>query len=184
MYSNSMPKRKKKKKFVPCQFCLSPYRYQIEQAFKSGVKRPEIADHYHSELKYATKGSFVRALQRHFEADHFKKAKKVAPAVAPKGSEHKMPNATLKGLSQSLLNIGQDMVEYYKDNPLVARKELNFREIIKAQDALTNRMKVEVQQDALKLAMAKFFGGFIPQNKGEVIDGEESEISLLPENKE
>lgn len=170
VYSDTMAK--KKKSFVPCQFCTSKYRYQIEQAIQNDVNRSQIAEKYMPLTGHTKETSFKRAVERHMQKDHFKFAKKMPYFDAPPGSEHKMSATSLEGLAQGLMDIGGGIVDYYQKNPLVARKELKIGEIMKAQDSVTNRMKVQVTQDALKLQMAKMFGGFI----GDTVDAQEGEI--------
>lgn len=182
-YDESMAKRKK---FTPCKICTSPFRYQIESAWKnkpvrSKSARTAIAEKYQGELGYKTRNAFYRAVQRHFE--HFKQAQRFPYLVKPDKSPHAIPKSSLTSLSQSLLDIGGKMANFYKENPSEARKKLSFNEIFKAQDALTNRMRVEVQQNALKIAMAKLFGGFLEEDveEGELLD-EESPMAVLSEN--
>jgi len=155
-------------RFKPCQICNSPYRNQIENAWNNNVPRREIFEHFSPLLGHSTVHATEAACRRHFAKAHYSKAKKHIPLNAPADSPHRMSKTSLNELAQGLMDIGGNMVSFYKDNPLVARKELKIGEIMKAQDSVTNRMKVQVTQDALKLQMAKMFGGFI----GEVIEGE------------
>ena len=167
-----------KKEFNPCAICLSKYRYQIEQAWQSEVRKKDIADKYTPLLKYSRGDAFVSAAKRHMIPKHFKESKKFPYFAAPPGSEHALTKTSLEDLAQGLMDIGGNMVDYYKKNPLIARKELRIIDVLKAQDVVTNRMKVANEQDALKLMMGKMFGGFMP----EVVDGEvvdESEGTLL-----
>jgi len=169
----TLPKKKSSRefKFVACQLCNSPYRKQIENAWESGVARKDIYEHYTGVLGHNTLRATEAACYRHFGKKHYKKSKNYISPVQPKDSPHKMSKTSLEGLAQGLMDIGGNMVGFYKDNPLVARKELKIGEIMKAQDSVTNRMKVQVTQDALKLQMAKMFGGFISETiEGEVDD--------------
>jgi len=168
----TMPKTKTKRAYIssfrPCQLCNSPYRSQIEQTWKAGVPRKEIYDHFMSKTGHKSPLSLEAACYRHFAKKHYNEAKKHIPLNAPADSPHRMSTTNLNDLSQGLMDIGAGMVDFWKDNPLVARKELKIGEIMKAQDSVTNRMKVQVTQDALKLQMAKMFGGFL----GDTIEGE------------
>ncbi len=177
----TMPKKKARKhKFRTCQFCTSPYRYQIENAWKSRkLSRREIYQHFMPMTGHKSEASIEKACHRHFRKDHFEKAKKIVSLETPPGTFNKMTPTSLDELAQGLMDIGGDMVKFYQQNPLVARKELSINEIMKAQDSVTNRMKVQVTQNALKLMMAKMFGGFVGDPiEGEIVD-EDSPTALL-----
>ena len=176
VYSDTMtlPMKKSSRefKFTACQLCNSPYRKQIENAWESNVPRKDIYEHYSGILGHKTLRATEAACYRHFGKKHYAASKSYTCPVQPKDSPHRMSPTLLNELAQGLMDIGGNMVSFYKDNPLVARKELKIGEIMKAQDSVTNRMKVQVTQDALKLQMAKMFGGFI----GDVIEGEVDEL--------
>ena len=187
VYSDTMtlPMKKSSRpfRFKACLLCNSPYRYQIENAWTSGVERKAIYEHFAPLTGHDTLRGIEAACYRHFGKKHFEEAKKYVSLDKPKDSPHAMSRTTLDELAQGLMDIGGDMVKFYKDNPLVARKELRIGEIMKAQDSVTNRMKVQVTQDALKLQMAKMFGGFLSDTveEGELVD-EDPPTALLPEN--
>lgn len=169
----------KRNLFTPCGICLSPYRYQLEQAYIERIPKKDLIEKYVKTMVGGKTGfrspeAFTQALWRHMKNPHYKKSKKFPYLEAPPGSPQKTTAATLQSLSQGLLQIGADMVKYWQDHPDEARKELKMNDVIRAQDAITNRMRVEVEQDALKLTMAKLMGGFIPATveEGEVVGGE------------
>ena len=171
VYSDTMARKRKTKGFNPCYICTHPYRHQFEHAWLAGVPRQQIWEKYRHNVRQKKDKSFFKAMELHMRKEHFKEAKKYLSLDAPPDSPHRMTTTNLNDLSQGLMDIGGDMVKYWKDNPLVARKELKIGEIMKAQDSVTNRMKVQVTQDALKLQMAKMFGGFISETiEGEVDD--------------
>lgn len=145
-----------------------------------------MAKKYKRKLNIKINSTFHSLVDKHMAADHQKLAVQYPYLGKPKNSPQKLPKASLGSLSQSLLDIGKDMADHYKNNPNDARKDLTFNQIFKAQDSLTKRMEVEVQQSALKLQMAKLFSGQLPEElqieEGELVDeSEESLISLLQE---
>lgn len=184
--------------YRPCRVCYSPYRYQIEQAWRNKplrdltkTHRMAIVKKYTTELGLKSERTALRLLQLHHQSSHFKAAQKFPYLEHPKGSpQPDVSKTTLNELSQSLLDIGKQMADFYQKNPELAVQNLSFRDIFAAQDTITKRMMVDVQKDAVKVSMAKLFSGqMLPKFKieeGKVIDEDDSKslIRLLSENSE
>lgn len=192
--------------FSACRICLSPFRTQIEAAWKSVTPiereqwmKAELFRKYHSFIQIVGKKAFNKILRIHFSPNHMRKAKLLVnlqmPPTSPQAKEAvKKANdlaesaITLNTLSQSLLNIGQKMADYYAEHPLDAVANLNFRDIMAAQDSITKRMAVETQKDMVKIQMARLFSGQLPKEfkfeEGKLVDenGAESLIRLLAGN--
>lgn len=196
----------KTKTFKPCKVCLSPYRAQIEAAWKrsSPIQRDsklknQLFQKYHTEFGTNDHYNFNTHLNKHFAKAHYNRAKLLlnfqTPPDSPFSKEYEMDaramqkaNVSLAELSQSLLNIGAQMAEYYTEHPLDAVQNLNFRDIMAAQDSITKRMMVETQKDMVKIQMARLFSGQMPKEfkfiDGELDDKDDSKslIRLLSKN--
>lgn len=176
--------KKQTKHYTPCKLCTSPYRYQVESAWKNKPKRNKeartaIAKRYKQYFGHKHNDSFYRMVQLHFENPHYRHSKKM-PYLEPPPDAVRRPDtspATLKSFAQGLLDLGQAQIEYYKANPDKARKNFKFADVTKAQDSVSKRMAVETQKSAMHLQMAKMFGGFIT----EIEDAEVVEDGQLPE---
>jgi len=182
-----------KSRFHPCQVCTNPYRYQIEEAWKNKPVRNKnvrhsIADRFMPELGIKLKVTFFKAMDNHFHKEHFRESKKYPYLGRPDDSPQKIPQTSINELSQSLLDIGKQMADYYKENPQAAIRNLNFRDIFAAQDTITKRMMVQVERDAVKIQMAKLFSGQMPKTfkfeEGKLVDENDSQslIRLLSED--
>jgi hypothetical protein len=112
---------------------------------------------------------------------------KIVNLGTPKSTVRK-EKATLKSLSDALLTLGQEQVEYYFEHPEEGREKVGMGDIIRAQDAISKRMQVEVNRSSMHIAMAKLFGGFANEVDAEVLaetyDTERDVTKLFSENTE
>lgn len=81
---------------------------------------------------------------------------------------------SVEALAAGLLKIGMMIVERYPD-------QVKLRDVISSQKLLLDKAKLSSQENALKLAMARFFGGFpLEPVKSDEIIGLEARV--VPSN--
>ncbi len=148
-----------------CKLCLTPMRYEIEEAFKKGVPRKFIFNKFSPLMDYKGKyTSFFILLYRHMK--HAKR--KIFDPIEQEKKRSSLLNVQLDELIQRITNIigGKSDAELLKDTKL--------RDVFMGQRVLLERAKLQLQQDALELTMAKLFG---PQLEGvvEFVEGKEED---------
>lgn len=173
-----VPKPPKPPNYRPCDICVSPWRGQIESAIDAHMLRKDICAKY---MQYFpgcnVPVSFLQKINIHIK--HRSRAANIMSFAASGGVGNPSESrASLESLAQKLLVLGDKAVDLMMNDP----SKVDMKDVLTAQKLLIDKKKVRVQEDALKLGMAKFLGGFEDPDieEGEVID--ESKISILPES--
>lgn len=135
------------KKPKPCDICLSPYRTKIETMLKQGFSQRKTAEKYQ---KYFTCNPDTL---RSKISRHKTKHKGLYKDIAYMPNSSKMSSTSLETFAQGLLEIGMKAIEHYPE-------KVKTSNIISAQRLLLEKQKTQHTEDALKIAMARFFGGF------------------------
>ncbi len=159
-----------KKKFRPCVICVSPYKTEIDALMRAGVTNPRIAEKYISKfLNNKSAATLVVQMRRHNK--HLDQSRRVAVLMMPEPGVHPiLPRASMEQFAQKLLEIGTKALLNLETNP----DKVQMKDVIAAQRMLIEKQKLSIHEDALKLTMARFFGGFKPPPtlEGEVVNGE------------
>lgn len=178
-----MPENSKPKITRPCSICYSPYRKEIEDLTASGVPIIELARKYSPILN--KKLNQVRlAISNHKRKEHARLIPKQTVGIgalynrnAPSLESDSKKAVTFNLAAEQLLKLGMDkMTELTGKDALLMAATL--------QKVHLEEKKVKVQEDALQLAAAKYFGGFLPDTtpvEGETIDVGQSEPGLPEE---
>lgn len=181
-----MAKNKKQRRFTPCDICLSPYRTEIEAMINAHIPQIEIAKKYLDKFPGCTKvQSLRRKVSRHIR--HLDKARNFNVIKLPDDSPHAhMPRVSMEQFAQRMLEIGSKALDFYELCP----SKIKLADVIATQRLLVEKQRLSIHEDALKLAMARFFGGFpVPKDsiEGEIINEPrfpKSPGAILPRDKE
>ena len=113
----------------------------------------------------------VRRHRRHLE-----QAKQIEVIKLPDASpQPKMPRVSMEQFAQRMLKIGYKALDFLESHPL----QIKMQDVIASQRLLIEKQKLSIHEDALKLCMARFFGGF-SQPKEDLQEGEEVNDPKLP----
>jgi len=138
---------KKISRVKPCDVCLSPYRREIEAAIKHGQSQFSVASRYQ---KYFNCGLMtLRAKLSRHKVKHLGKFTNLIQVP-----ESGMSRTSIEALAQGLLDIG---IRIVNENP----DKVTMRDVIASQKLIFDARRVQLSEDSFKLAMARFFGGFI-----------------------
>ena len=152
----------------PCQICFSPIRGEIEAFLRKGYSQRVIAEKYLSHFSCGVETLRVK-ISRH-KNKHLRKFMSLVVQTDKSGSS----KTSVEALAAGLLKIGMMIVERYPD-------QVKLRDVISSQKLLLDKAKLSSQENALKLAMARFFGGFpLEPVKSDEIIGLEARV--VPSN--
>ena len=168
--------RKYKGKFFhPCEICTSPYRSEMESLLRAKEPMMNIARKYLDKFKGCTKVNSLMAKIRRHKA-HLEQARQIAAVRLPDDSPHEgMSRVSMEQFAQRMLKIGNKALNWYEQFPHLVK----LQDVIAAQRLLIEKQRLSIHEDALKLAMARFFGGF-PVSK-DSIEGEIVNDPRLPQ---
>jgi hypothetical protein len=144
-------------------------RYEIEEAFKRKVPRRNIFLKFGPLMDYKGKyTSFLILLFRHMK-DHYKR--KIYDPIEQERKRGGMLNVKIDDLIQRLTNI------YGNKTDEELAKDTKLKDVWASQRVLLEKAKVQMQQDALELTMAKLFGPQLEMamEETEVIEGKEED---------
>lgn len=135
-----------------CDICTSPFRSEIDVALRNHEVKARIVDRYMKKFGVTKEDTFRKRLRKHLE--HMNKT---AEGMVVIEAQPGMPttHATLEKFAQRLLEIGDKRLDEHPEN-------VTIPDVIQAQRLLIERSRVKVQEDSLRLAVAKMFGGIGP----------------------
>lgn len=156
-----------------CDLCTSPFRSEIDLALRNHEAQSRIINRFMEKFGVKLKDTFRKKLKR-----HEKHMNKTAEGMVVIESQPGMPttHATLEKFAQSLLEIGSKRLDEHPE-------DVTIPDVIQAQRLLIERSRVKVQEDSLRLAVAKMFGG-VGSGPLEPIEAVEAPSSILPDGKE
>ena len=134
---------------VLCDLCLSPYRSDIERSLRNNERKITLVRRYMTKFNVTLEDTFRKKLQRH-EA-HMDRTSKL-PVIIEGNPGIPTTRVTMEKFAQRLLEIGSLRIAQHPE-------EVTIPDVIQAQRLLVERSKVKVQEDSLRLAVAKMFGG-------------------------
>lgn len=145
----------------PCYLCMSPYRREIEKLAASGVPKMELARKY-SPILNRKLMSVHHMIDNHLKKNHTELIPTQAVGInkiynrnTPSLDGDSKKAVTFNLAAEQLLALGMD-----KMNELTGKDALLMAATL--QKVHLEEKKVKVQEDALQLAAAKYFGGFLP----------------------
>jgi len=170
-----MPRKSKGKFFHPCEICTHPHRSEIEALLRASEPMMEIARKYLDKFEGCNKvRSLMEKIRRHKR--HLEQARQIVAVKLPDDSPHEsMSRVSMEQFAQRILKIGYKALDYYESFPHLVK----LQDVIGAQRLLIEKQKLSIHEDALKLCMARFFGGF-SQPKENLQEGEEVNDPRLP----
>jgi len=155
-----------------CKICLTPYRSEIEKAWKLGVKRVQIFRKYKPLIGYeGTESAFSSLMCRHWK--HKNKAGAIL-LPTPEGAAQPITPATIENFGKKFLELGMLKLE------TAGPGDVKFQEVISAQKLVLDSRKLKLSEDALTLMLGRLFGPKIEKVKREFIEGEVVEDECLP----
>lgn len=146
--------------FKPCIVCLSPYRRDIEREIKN--KRPDlhIARDYLEYLPSKSAMSLRQIINRHKK--HLKYENQIM--VVNPGDHPAITKTTVESYAKHLLQIGKQMA-------LETPWRFEPKDVIAAQELVIKQKQLNLQENAMKVSLAKMFGG-IGLSESEIEEGE------------
>jgi len=164
--------------FRPCPVCLSPWRSEIEGMYRDRKEIKTIALKYRERFPDYKNWRTVHALfTRHFK--HQALASAIEATQVPNDpTAIVLPRTTLESLAQRLLDIGGKGIEFYEKNPSFASK-LPLKYALDAQKLLIMRQRNQISENALKISLARMFGGF-PLEMPAAVEGELVDVPDKP----
>jgi hypothetical protein len=174
---DKITKERRKDTFVPCDICFSFYKAEIEAAMDNKIPLKKLAEKYKKLFIYGEVADLYFNLARHY--NHLSEARLVVinyRALTERTAESNKRKVTIETLAQKLLEVGDDILEQYTADPKEAMKHVNMNHVFSAQKVLLEKKRVKVEEDALKLGMAKLFSGL---SKPNIIEGEITDAKVL-----
>jgi len=148
-------------KIRPCQICYSPYRKEMEKmVLKNGSSMMAVARKY-AKVMGKKESTVYQAVQRHFGKKHYDKLRMIGPGVTSAKIEAHFEEdyeraVTFEEAGQTLLQQGMKQVD-----ELSAKEKLNMA--TKMQKVNLEGKRQQLEENQLKLQVAKLFGGFLGQ---------------------
>lgn len=171
--------------FRPCHICLSPYRREIEKQIADGKPTFTVAKEYDQYFPIE-RDTFKNLMYKHMK-EHLKYSGAIMVLHDANGV---VTPAKIETYAKKLMRLGLQMID---ETPWVFEP----KDIIAAQDLLLKTKTLSLQEDVVKMSMARIFGGVGKDKLADLdniedIDLEENEparigentASLLPEDKE
>lgn len=159
--------KKLNKKMGLCKICLSPYRKEIEGAWKAGVKRTLIYEKYKDKLEMkGNYANFYQMYKRH--KYHFANPAMIVPSEAVQTSKRETSN--FESLVKRITDLGYAKVEN------MTPEELKLNDVWSANRVMIDMRKQKLEENQMMMALAKMFGP--------VIEGVYEDPEKLQEEKE
>ncbi|MBI4335826.1 MAG: hypothetical protein HY589_04140 [Candidatus Omnitrophica bacterium] len=152
-----------------CDICTSPFRLEIDTALRNHEMMIRVIRRYKDKFGVKLEETFRKRLQTH--AKHMNRnAEGLVVIESQPGVGAR--RATLEKFAQKLLEIGDKRLDEHPER-------VTIPDVIQAQRLLIERSRVKVQEDSLRLAVAKMFGGVGPGPTEPIEAIEEPAPSLL-----
>lgn len=132
-----------------CDICTSPYRSEIDRSLRHHEVKARIIERFMKKFGVRLEDTFRKRLKVHFE--HMDKTAN-APLVIEAQPGVPTTRISLESFAQRLLEIGNKKLDKHPET-------VTIPDVIQAQRLLVERSRVKVQEDSLRLAVAKMFGG-------------------------
>lgn len=159
---------------IQCRICTSEHRKDIDLLLKNKVGYTTISREYYPYLKdaYSNEKSLAESVRTHNIKKHPPSVKDL-PVKAAENYKPKVKNTkegepmTVEVWAQKLLELGFDPDQL---------KKVKINNIIAAQKLLIDKEKNKIQEDALKITMARLMSGQFKGTPPPILDGEAKEI--------